>query len=1129
MGGGDNFVVYEGTSTSVYIYNLAPNTLYDVYVREYNDNTIFSTTTYYYNNSTSGASLGLSTLEAPASSCSGITSATSITNSSATINFTAGGGSGRFIAMNPTNLSVYGPTNGYYYTPSTIYGAGTFLGGGSYAMYNNSGTSVAVSGLAGATTYKVWDYEYTNGSYPTYSTYNYNTKNYTSCNSYTFNTTNFPPTLSAIPSYTICENTVITSVNLTGIGTGSTNETQNLSVTASSNNTTIFPGGSIGVYYTNPNTTGTIVMYPASGQYGTAVITVTVNDGWTVNNLVTKTFTVTILPFPGPATAISGLSPICAGTSHTYSIAATSNTTSYTWAMPSTLTVTAGAGTNMVTVATTSASVSGTMSVTPINTNGCGNGTASTKAIQVDAQPANPNAGPDQPLVCGSTAALNATAVTNPDGGVWTWLSGTPAPTPTTSAINSISITGLSGPTNTYKYVWTVTRAGSVCPSKTDTVTINTDWNNISCTPAAVFAYSPSSDVAPTKVCVNTPMNFTDLSVSANTWSWDFNYAGGAGVYTDFTQNPVYTYTTVGTYSVHLKIHSNTTGSNYTTTQTFDVIGAPATPGTIFGTTSGICQGSASQYVYSTGTVTNATGYNWSTPTGVHIDAYPSPTSIATSFYNTAISGPISVSASNSCGTSGTSTLNVTVSPLPNSAGNVINGPTTVCQSQNNVSYSISGYTNATSYTWIDLNGAQTTGTSTFTMNIGANAVSARIYVWGNNACGAGDTVALIVTVNPMPGAASGTAGSNNNITLCPNPGNLMYTVPAIANTVNYNWGLPLGASIVGGNGADTILINFVGTTTGGTHYVSVYGSNGCGNGAADSTSIVVNTPGAPQICMVTVDDSSSHNIVIWDKTNIAYADSFRIYREDVTNVYHQIGTVAYNSLSEFHDYDPIANPNVTTKRYKISSIDSCGNESAKSPYHNTIYITDNGSGQFSWIDLYTIENGANPVNNYLLMVDSLNNGNWYQRASTAGTQHVINDIYYNNYSTVANWYVETAWNISCTSTFLMGNNGTAGAVVKSKSNITNNRQIGIKTNSFGNLAMYPNPTNGNLTLNFASTVNGNATIKVTSIFGQEIYTQTIPNAYGHYEIDLSANENGTYIIQVITNKGVSTQRIIKQ
>jgi hypothetical protein len=1127
LGNSDNFVVYNGTGTGVYVYNLAPNTIYDVYVYEYNIIYIFGNH-YYYNTSTSSA-IGFSTLAAPPANCGSISGVYYITDTTATVYFNAGSGDGRLITLAPSSASANNPSNGYYYTPSSTYGSGAALGG-AYSVYDGASTSGNILGLSGATNYTAREYEYDNGTYPTYGAYNYNTKNYISCGSYTFSTANMPPTINSVASATVCQNTYLTTAALSGLGDGSIHETQNLTISASSSNTALLSNSSIYVSYANPNTYGYLYMYPTAGQSGTTVITVTVNDGWTVNNITTTQFTLTVLPIPGTPGAISGASPICAGLgTQTYSVAAVSNATGYTWQMPAGFTVTAGAGTNTISVTTTTASTSGTMTVYATNTNGCGNGPSGINNIQVDAQPADPEAGPDQPVVCGTSAALNATAATNPDAGVWTWYSGTPVPSIGTTTVNSTSISGLTGPNNTYKYIWTVTRAGSVCPSKTDTVAISTDWNNISCQPVSAFDYSPKSDVANNKVCVNTAINFSDLSVSANSWQWDFNYTSGSPVFTSTLQNPAYTYTSTGTYTVYLRIWSNATSQYYNSTQAITVIDAPATPGTIFGTNSGICAGSSNQYVYSISSVTNATGYSWSVPPGAHIDANPSLTSIAVSYHNIATSGNILVSASNSCGTSGNATYSVTINPLPYSSGQSIVGPASVCQGQNAVTYSISPINAATSYIWSDLNGTQTaTSQNTFTMNVSSSAaINGQISVIGSNSCGTGDTVVMHILVNPLPSNATSISGPAN-ANLCPNSGSLTYVASTISNATTYHWTLPAGASITGGNGTDTVKIAFSGATHGGNNQISVYGSNACGAGDSAFYTVLVSAPLQPKICMVTVDSASTHNIIYWDKTTITGADSFRIYREDVTNIFKYIGALQYNSLSEYHDYG--ANPNITTKRYKISAVDSCGNESALSPYHNTIYIIDNGAGQFSWNPGYTIQGSPNPVNTYALMRDDNNTGAWHQVDSTAGTQNTVVDPNYSTYVATANWYVETHWNINCVATARAFPNSVAATIVRSKSNITNNRgTTGIKNNVYNDgFNVYPNPTGGKLTVTFTAMAQGKTTIRVTSLLGAEVYSETFDRVNGKQDIDLSNYQCGTYLVQVITGNSSVTKRVVK-
>ena len=135
---------------------------------------------------------------------------------------------------------------------------------------------------------------------------------------------NQPPTLNAIGNLTINENGGLQMVNLSGITSGATNEIQTLKVTATCSNPVLLSTPS--VRYTSPNTTGTLTFTPVANATGTATITVTVNDGGASNNIVTQTFTVTVLP-PGTSQP-SLLSPltnkvVVAGKTATFSVTAT--------------------------------------------------------------------------------------------------------------------------------------------------------------------------------------------------------------------------------------------------------------------------------------------------------------------------------------------------------------------------------------------------------------------------------------------------------------------------------------------------------------------------------------------------------------------------------------------------------------------------------------------------------------------------------------------------------------------------------------------------------------------------------------------------------------------------------------
>jgi len=121
---------------------------------------------------------------------------------------------------------------------------------------------------------------------------------------------NQPPTLNAINNLTITENTGLQTVSLSDITSGATTENQTLTLIAASSNTNLIPNPVVN--YTSPNTTGTLTFIPVHNANGTAVITVTVNDGQTRNNTVVRTFTVTIVGNGSHPVLISSLTNMVA-------------------------------------------------------------------------------------------------------------------------------------------------------------------------------------------------------------------------------------------------------------------------------------------------------------------------------------------------------------------------------------------------------------------------------------------------------------------------------------------------------------------------------------------------------------------------------------------------------------------------------------------------------------------------------------------------------------------------------------------------------------------------------------------------------------------------------------------------
>ncbi|MEO5802635.1 MAG: Calx-beta domain-containing protein, partial [Verrucomicrobiota bacterium] len=114
----------------------------------------------------------------------------------------------------------------------------------------------------------------------------------------TVNSVNDTPTLNSIGDLGLRENDGLQTINLAGISSGASNESQSLTITATSSNPSLIPNPN--VTYTTPNSTGSISFTPLAGAVGSTTITVKVQDNGGTNfggvDFITRTFLVTVSP-----------------------------------------------------------------------------------------------------------------------------------------------------------------------------------------------------------------------------------------------------------------------------------------------------------------------------------------------------------------------------------------------------------------------------------------------------------------------------------------------------------------------------------------------------------------------------------------------------------------------------------------------------------------------------------------------------------------------------------------------------------------------------------------------------------------------------------------------------------------
>jgi len=338
----------------------------------------------------------------------------------------------------------------------------------------------------------------------------------------------------------------------------------------------------------------------------------------------------------------------------------------------------------------------------------------------------------------------------------------------------------------------------------------------------------------PATVCQGSSNTYSVAAVTgatSYTWTLPTGWTGSS------TTNSITTTASANSGQICVTAN-NACGSSTQRCLSVTVNTVPSQPGSISGAAT-VCQNSNN--TYSVATVSGATSYTWTLPTGWT----GSSTTNSITATASANSGQICVTANNACGSSTQRCMSVTVTPVPSQPGS-ISGPATVCQNSSNT-YSIATVSGATSYTWTlptGWTGSSTTNPITET----ASANGGQICVTANNSCGSSAQRCLSVTVNTIPSQPGPISGPTNPAR--PSTGNV-YSVANVTG-ITYNWTYGgSGATITSGQGTNIITVSYSSSATSGTWAVTP--SNTCGNGPQRTLDITFGT--TQQVIMTIPDD----------------------------------------------------------------------------------------------------------------------------------------------------------------------------------------------------------------------------------------------------------------------------------
>jgi hypothetical protein len=701
-----------------------------------------------------------------------------------------------------------------------------------------------------------------------------------------------------------------------------------------------------------------------------------------------------------------------------------------------------------------------------------------------------------------------------------------------------------SAPFNTYSSNATSFTV-SVSPTSNDTYTLTVTDNSTNCIGTAVLTVSvnpkpiASLSAAPSTICTGSTSTLT-ASQSGGVQPFYYTWTATSNPPADYNNTIASSYTTpvtptvTTTYTLTVTDHNNCTGTAVTTVSVnpLPTITATASP------SAAVCLGNSV-----TLTASGAISYTWSN--GVSNGVAFMPTASATCI----------VTGTDGNGCSNSTSKAITVNSLPTVTANAT--ATVICSG---ASVTLTGG-GASSYTW-------TSGVSDGVAFI--PTTTATYTVTGTDGNGCTNTASKTITLNPLPAitinATSTVVCAGMNVTLSGNGANTYTWTNGISNGVAFTPSSTQTYTVTGtdanscsNSASQMVVVNpLPSVTANATHTVVCYGSpvvftgggastytwssgvtdgvayvvtssqtftvtgtdaNSCSNTATIGVSAL--TPPTPDICMVTVDSLSQYNIIYWDKTSYTSADTFLIYRDTANNNYALVGRVSRDSLSMCidtarHIGAVNGDPNVGTYRYKLAVKDTCGNVGAMSPYHNTVYSIDLGTGTFTY-NQYGIEGQPTPVpglSQYVLKRDNFNTGNYVVAATIGASSTSINDPNYATYQLTANWYVQTNWTTICTPTMRAGNNGTQTTVVRSRSNVRNNRTTGVKQNDHKLITIYPNPASDELTV----LINGcdHCKVEIINALGESV--KDVPVSGLESKISLSDMINGIYFVKVTGN-----------
>ena len=374
-----------------------------------------------------------------------------------------------------------------------------------------------------------------------------------------------------------------------------------------------------------------------------------------------------------------------------------------------------------------------------------------------------------------------------------------------------------------------------------------------------------------------------------------------------------------------------------------------------------------------------------------------------------------------------------------------------------------------------------------------------------NNACGSSTpkTLALTSTIT-APVSISGTI---NN--LCPNGvNNPTYTITAVAGATSYTWTAPTGATIISGQGTTSITLDITSSFVSGN--LSVVANNACGSSAA-RTLALSSSPLIPGSITGSINNLCPEGISspTYTIAAVAGATSYVWTAPAGTTIISGQGTrtITLNISSSF-----------TSGAVTVAASNLCGTGPSKSLSIYSVPLTPTsitGSTTPCGTATYTCATVAQAIS-YTWTVPT-----GMEIVSGQGTNSIQVNII--GPSIIGNITVKASNNCKT------GN--ARSLAINSCSSVTKMAEIvtDLTINDL-EVAVYPNPTNDYVNVQFPNEVEENLNIEVVNLIGQKVAEVEIQKGYTNVNTSLEGMPAGIYLLKIKKSDNIiHTTKILKQ